>query len=158
MTARRRLVSRSYGAHPLHLLAMLGCFALAGYAALHATTDMRWPRMLLWFCAAVIAHDLVLFPLYALLDRAVGRLPRRAGVPLVNHVRLPALGSGLLFLLFFPGIIQQGSAAYGAATGMTQEPYLARWLGLCAGMITLSAVIYAGRRLHAARRPTRVRL
>ena len=161
MTALRRLVpatTRFYGAHPLKLLVLLGCFALAGYAALHVATDARWPRILLWFCAAVVAHDLVLFPLYALVDRvahtAIRALPRpdgAAAVPLVNHVRLPLLGSGLLFLLFFPGIVQQGARAYLTATGKTQEPYLGRWLLLCAGMFALSAVGYAARARRASR-------
>jgi hypothetical protein len=161
MTALRRLVSattRFYGAHPVKLLLVLACFALAGYAALQVATDAKWPRILLWFCAAVIGHDLVLFPLYALVDRvahrAIRTLPRpdgAAAVPLVNHVRLPLLGSGLLFLLFFPGIIQQGARSYLSATGKTQEPYLARWLLLCAGMFALSAVVYAVRARRASR-------
>lgn len=132
MTAIRRL----YGEHPLHLLAVLGCLALAGYAALGTAVNPRWLVMAVWFAAAVVAHDLVLFPGYAAADRLlVGVLHRR-----VNYVRIPLLGSALTFALFFPGIIRQGAPAYARATGLDQEPYLARWLLLCAGMFAVSAL------------------
>ena len=153
-----RRVREFYGASPLHLLALIGCFALAGYAALRAQSNPRWPAMLAWFAAAIVGHDLVAFPLYALADRSLIRAvrelsPRRTAtpplVPAVNHIRLPALGAGLLFLLFFPGIIRQGRTTFMAATGRTQQPYLGRWLVLVAAMFALSAVIYAARLGHA---------
>ncbi|WP_020500193.1 hypothetical protein [Sciscionella marina] len=142
-----------YGAHPLHLLALLGCFALAGYAALQTSADPQWPLMLVWFLAAVIGHDLVLFPIYALADRSLTtvlhaiRPTRRTAplVPAVNYLRVPALAAGLLFLLFFPGIIEQGQDTYLAATGQTQQPYLARWLLITAALFAISAVAYAVR-------------
>ncbi|MGH7882329.1 MAG: hypothetical protein ACREN8_05420 [Candidatus Dormibacteraceae bacterium] len=153
-----------YGAHPLHLLALLGCFALAGYAALQTSSDPSWPTITLWFLGAIIAHDLVLFPLYALADRSLsaglrslwpgpGRTPTR--VPAVNHLRVPLLGTGLLFLLFFPGIIQQGHQSYLNATGQTQEPYLNRWLLLTAAMFAISAITYAGRLAYTHQNPAR---
>lgn len=150
-----------YGAHPLHLLALLVCFALAGYAALQAAAAPAFPRMLIWFGAAVIAHDLVLFPLYALADRSLTAAVRRrhttAGPrpPVVNHIRVPALAAGLLVLLYFPGILQLGTATFVAATGQTQEPFAERWLLLTAAFFTLSAVLYAARLARApARRRT----
>jgi hypothetical protein len=156
-----KAVRNFYGANPLHLLALIGCFALAGYAALRAGDDGRWPVMLAWFAAAIIGHDLVVFPLYAVADRSLTRAlhalrPRRAStpplIPAVNHIRLPALGTGLLFLLFFPAIIQQGHQTYLAATGRTQQPYLGRWLLLAAAMFAVSAIIYAARLGHALHR------
>jgi hypothetical protein len=144
-----RRLATFYGAHPLHLLALLGCFALAGYAALHTSVNPSWPRMLAWFLAAVIGHDLILFPLYALADRSLALSvlrPHRTGsplVPAVNHIRVPALGAGLLFLLFFPGILKRGASTYLAATGQTQQPYLQRWLLLTAALFGLSALAYA---------------
>jgi len=60
---------RWYGSSPLHLLAMIGSFALAGYAA---PSCCRQPfGILVWFVAAVIGHDLLLMPLYTLADRSV---------------------------------------------------------------------------------------
>lgn len=136
-----------YGANPLHLLALLACFALAAYAALHAAESSQWPLMLLWFAGAVIAHDLVLYPLYSAADRGLARLrPQVAGdLRLVNYLRVPLLGAGLTFLLFFPGILQDGAASYRAATGLTQEPFLGRWLLLVAGLFVASGLVYAVR-------------
>jgi hypothetical protein len=151
-------VKNFYGANPLHLLALLGCFAVAGYAAAQTLANPRWPVMLAWFAAAVIGHDLIVFPLYALADRSFTRAlralrPRTATapplIPSVNHIRVPALGAGLLFLVFFPGIIRQGRQTYQAATGHTQQAYLGRWLLLVATMFAISAVIYAVRLGHA---------
>ncbi len=62
-----------YGAHPLHLLALVVCFTLAGYAAYRLASTLHWPFVLAWFAGAVIGHDLVLFPLYALADRSLLR-------------------------------------------------------------------------------------
>jgi hypothetical protein len=161
-------VKRFYGAHPLHLLALLACFALVGYAIAVIgpkalwNPNMWWQSILVWFLAAIIAHDLLLFPLYALADRSLtaglravcGRMgpPRRLPVPPLNYLRVPALGSGLLLLLFFPGIIEQGQRTYMAATGQTQQPFLDRWLLLTAAMFGVSAATYALRLGLAARR------
>jgi len=128
-----------YGAHPLHLLVLLGCLALAGYAALGVLVDSAWPRILLWFLAAIVAHDLVVFPLYAAADRALTRV--RPG-PGVNYLRVPLLGVALTFLLFFPGIVRQGAISYQVATGLTQQPFLARWLLLCAAFFGTSLLVY----------------
>jgi hypothetical protein len=101
--------------------------------------------VLIWFVGAALAHDLVLFPLYAAADRVLtgvaGRLPR-GRVPLVNHIRVPALGAGLTLLMFLPGIIRQGGGTHLAATGLDQQPYLGRWLGLVAALFLISAVSY----------------
>jgi hypothetical protein len=132
------VLKRLYGAHPLHLVVVLGCLALAGHAALGTRVDPGWMLMAIWFAAALLAHDLVLFPAYAAADRVlVGAL----GVRRINYVRIPLMGSALTFVLFLPGIIKQGADTYLAATGLTQDPYLARWLLLCAGMFAVSALV-----------------
>jgi hypothetical protein len=130
-----------YGARPDHLIALLACCAVAGYAASFLLGDPALLRVLTWFVGAAVVHDLVLFPLYALADRALGRLPRLP-VPLVNHVRVPLLGAGLTFLVFLPGIVRQGEATHLAATGLDQQPYLGRWLALVTAMAGLSALLY----------------
>ncbi|WP_219419692.1 hypothetical protein [Pseudonocardia nigra] len=146
-----------YGAHPLHLLALLVTFAVAGHAGLRLADDPTLPGILLWFGGAVVAHDLVLFPLYALADRSlVAALPgRRRPVPprapVLNHVRVPALAAGLLFLLFFPGILRLGTPTFAAATGQTQSPFLERWLLLTAALFAASALVYAIRLGRAGR-------
>jgi hypothetical protein len=150
--------ARAYGASPLHLLALLACFAVAGYAVSHLVHQSTFVRILVWFLAAVIGHDLVLFPLYALADRSLGGAlrglwPRRGALARVsprNYVRVPVLGTALLFLVFLPGILRQGQSTYHAATGQTQHPFLDRWLLLTAAMFALSALAYAIRLRRAA--------
>src|ERR1700753_594933 len=150
-----------YGARPLHLLTMLAGFALLGYTLVTFTPSQLWnpatwwQSIAVWFAAAVVGHDLVLFPLYALPDRMLpGRqVGHRPNVPARNHIRVPALGAGLTLLVFLPGIIEQGGPTYLAATGQTQEPFLGRWLLLVAAMFGVSAAAYAVRVIAARRRP-----
>ncbi|WP_326548155.1 hypothetical protein QGN32_08610 [Mycolicibacterium sp. ND9-15] len=142
-----------YGSHPLHLLTLVAGFALFGYVLATLTpaalwnTRTWWQSIAVWFAAAIIAHDLVLFPLYALADRILmqGRRIPRLPVPLLNYLRIPALGSALTLLLFLPGIVKQGAPTMLAATGQTQEPFLGRWLLLTAAMFAVSSVVYAVR-------------
>jgi hypothetical protein len=161
MTSIATLFRRSYGAHPVHLLTMLSGFALLGYTLLTCTPPELWNRgtwwqsIAVWFVAAVVAHDFVLFPLYAFADRVLAGRRRqawRAEVPAGNYIRVPALAAGLTLLIFLPGIIEQGAPVYQAATGQTQEPFLGRWLLLTAVMFGISAVAYAARRGVACRR------
>jgi uncharacterized membrane protein len=114
-----------------------------------------WQSIAVWFALAVVGHDLVLFPLYALADAVIFRTRRRVHhhlkVPAHNHIRFPALGAGLTLLVFLPGIVQQGADTYLAATGQTQQPFLGRWLLLAAAMFASSAVVYAIRLFWAHR-------
>ncbi len=155
---------RLYGSRPLHLLTLISGFALLGYvvATFKPGTlwnpHVWWQSIIVWFAAAIVAHDLVLFPVYALLDgllsRTVVRLPAPR-VPVTNYIRVPALGAGLTLLVFLPGIIKQGGPTYSAATGQTQDPFLGRWLLLTAAMFGISAAVYAVRVTIAQRRPAR---
>lgn len=153
-----RAAKAFYGASPWHLVALLGCFAVAGYAVTRVLDDPLALVMLAWFVGAVIGHDLILFPVYALADLSLagvlraGKAPAR--VPPVNHIRIPVLATALTFVLFFPGIIRQGSETYAAATGLTQEPFLARWLVLVGVMFATSGLVYAIR-VRVAHAPDR---
>ncbi|WP_242907998.1 hypothetical protein [Actinomadura terrae] len=160
MRHRLTAIKSFYGAAPLHLLALTVCFALAGHAAVRTFSAPHWPWIFVWFAGAVIGHDLVAFPLYALADRSLVRFLRALRrspamtpplVPAVNHIRLPALGTGLTLLLFFPMIIQRGRATYTAASGRTQQDYLGHWLLVTAILFATSAAIYALRLSHALR-------
>jgi hypothetical protein len=163
---------RHYGAHPLHLLTLLASFALVGYVIATVgpkqlwNSHVWWQSIAVWFIAAIILHDLVLFPFYALADRSLGagwravtgrfpdRMPR---VPPVNYLRIPTMASGLLLLMFFPGIIEQGKGAYLRATGLTQAPFLDRWLLITAVLFGSSALAYGIRLVVVRRRrPARV--
>lgn len=148
-------IRRFYGEHPLHAAIVLGCFALTGYVGLKVSSDPSLLPMLLWFAGAVIAHDLVLFPLYTLADRAAARLLPTIGRrrhPAINYLRVPVLASGLLLLLFFPGIIEQGGDTYLAATGQNQQPFLSRWLLLTAAFFAAGAIAYILRLVTNTRR------
>ncbi|MCV7100629.1 hypothetical protein [Mycobacterium palustre] len=150
----------SYGAGPLHLVTMASGFALLGYILATFTPaalwdpDTWWHSIAAWFAVAVIAYDLLLFPLCALADRVIfaGRRPAPRNVSARNHIRVPTLGAGLTLLIFLPGIIEQGAPTYQAATGQTQQPFLGRWLLLTAAMFGLSALSYAARLVAARRR------
>jgi hypothetical protein len=161
--------AKFYGSHPLHLLTLTTGFALFGYvvATIKPVTlwnqHVWWQSIIVWFAAAIVAHDLVLFPAYACLDRLLSRAEpaasrARPGVPALNYLRVPALGAGLTLLVFLPGIIKQGATTYQAATGQTQEPFLARWLLLTAAMFAVSAGIYALRAATVRRRATGLRV
>jgi len=134
-----------YGAGPLNLAVLLWCVAVAGYAASIVAGDPLWPWMAVWFVAVVVGHDGVLSPFAAAVDAVLRRLPR-ARPTTVNYLRVPALGAGLTFLVFLPGIIRQGEPVVIGQTGLDQAPFLGRWLLLVAGMAAVSALVYALRR------------
>jgi len=155
-----------YGSNPLHLLSSVAAWALAGYVVTllgpQALWNFKvwWQSIAVWFVAAIIAHDLVLFPLYALADRSVtvalksvrGRWARPSPqVSPLNYLRVPTLATGLSLLLFFPGIIRQGEFSYSASTGQNQQPFFGRWLLLVAALYGLSALAYAARLAVAER-------
>ena len=144
--------SQLYGAHPMQLVTLIAALALAGYAALHLVRDVAWMPVLTWFLAAVIGHDLILFPLYAAADGLLVRALHRWGA--VNYLRVPVLAAGLTFLLFLPGIIRQGAGSYHAATGLTQAPFLGRWLLLVSGFFAVSAALFVIRRVVARWMPS----
>jgi hypothetical protein len=153
----RSPLHRGYGAGAVHLLAVVVCLAVTGGAVAIVAGDPAWPVMLVWFLAAVVLHDFVLFPLYAAGDRLLiaaararsGRRRTRPRVPVVNHVRVPLLGAGLTFLLFLPGILGQGEPALYAASGLDTSPVAGRWLLLVAGMGVASVLVYLLRVLRA---------
>ncbi len=148
---RPRGFVRTYGSGPLHLLGLLLTFAVAGYAALKVYDDPVWWRYALWYVGAALVHDLVLAPAYGALDRLVQPLlgrRRRADPGDVNYVRVPAVLSGLLLLVFGASILERGEPAFTPASGLTQDPFLERWLLITAVLFAASALLYAlrGRR------------
>lgn len=137
---------RWYGAGPLHLLALLAAFCLAGYAALQLA-HARPLAIAVWFVGAAVAHDLLLLPLYAIADRSLMALWRRStpsgsAALWLNHVRIPVLGSGLLLLVWFPSIFRL-SDSYRSATGLSTSGYMARWLLISAVLFLASALALA---------------
>ena len=146
---------RGYGAGPLHVLASLACFALAGYAVLKVVHAPQAVMIAVWFVGAIIGHDLVLYPLYALADRSLAPLRRRSpalpAVPWINHLRVPVVLSGLLLLVSFPLILGLNEDTYRGATGLSTAPYLGRWLLITGVLFAASALVYALRLARTAR-------
>jgi hypothetical protein len=150
-----RWFKRWYGAGPLHLLTMLGCLALGWYAGaglLHG----KPVGVLVWFAGAVIGHDLILMPLYALADKSVitvfrHRPPKLPTVPWINYLRVPVVLSGLLLLIWFPLIFRIPSH-FPRSTDLSLDPYLGHWLAVTGALFLLSAVALAVR-LRPGRQP-----
>jgi hypothetical protein len=138
--------ARHYGARPWHLLSLLASFVLAGYAVSRLLDDLPvLLRIGIWFIGAAVVWDLVLGPVMALVDRGLhaglARRPRR--LPLLNYVRVPALLSALLLVVWAPLILQRSASTYQAKTGLTTDPYLERWLAVTAVLVVASAAAYA---------------
>jgi hypothetical protein len=141
-----RWFSRWYGANPLHLLTMVGCFALAWYAGadlLHA----KPVGVVVWFAGAVVGHDLILMPLYALADKSVTavfrhRPPKLPTVPWINFLRVPVVLSGLLLLMWFPLIFRIPSH-FPRTTDLSLDPYFGNWLAVTGALFLLSAFALA---------------
>jgi hypothetical protein len=136
-----------YGSTPLHLIALVASLAVTAYAALRIAEISTAPQIALWIVGAALAHDLVLFPLYTLLGLlAGGNRPRRA----TNFVRVPAMLSGLLFLMFAGLICSLSPDTYESATGLQPTPYLERWLAITAILFVASGLLYALRARRSA--------
>jgi len=180
-TGRRRLVRRIrrwYGANPLHLLALLAAFALAGYAVHAVVAAGQLPGFALWFAVAIVGHDLLLFPLYSVADLSVRRLlPRRlagpraasaspaspdgqtgpARPPVINYLRVPTAFSLLLLLVWFPLILRLSAPTYFRASGLSTSPYIWRWLAVTGVLFVASATAYALAMRREAGRARRAR-
>jgi hypothetical protein len=139
-----------YGAGPIHLLAVLGSFAVAAYALERALGLTSNPdRIVLWLSGSIVAHDLLLFPLYAFLGALVagGLLPGgrrdRLRVAALNHLRVPALLSGLLLLVWYPLVAGPADRTFMRVTGLSKDVYLGRWLLLTVALFAVSAMVFA---------------
>jgi hypothetical protein len=144
--------SRHYGSGPAHAGLMAGSFALAGYVATRILDSSQPVWIAIWLAGAIVAHDLVLYPLYSLADRLVVSLRRRPerpapAVPWTNHMRVPAVISGLLLLLTFPLVTGLSERGYVSATGLHTSVYLGRWLAVSGATFGASLAVYAARRL-----------
>ncbi|HWC85126.1 MAG TPA: hypothetical protein VG388_01215 [Solirubrobacteraceae bacterium] len=163
MTRRFRAL---YGAGPPNLLVLVVSFVIAGAAV---AGWFQRPRdvvtVIEWFVAAIVLHDLVVLPIYSLVDRIVlGALPRqvrrlrhRTILGRVNstpYLRVPALLSGLLLVVFFPVILGLGAQTELSASGIRESGYLARWLIASGVIFAVSGVAWGvavTRRRRAAR-------
>ncbi len=148
----RRVLSW-YGASPAHLLSLVAGMALSAYAVSRVTALGTLLAIGVWFVGTLIAHDLVLFPIYAATDNASAWLRHRVrrgsapSVPAVNYLRVPAVLSGLLLIAWFPLVLRL-SPGYERVTGRSDDPYLGRWLLVTGVLFAGSALLYAARLLR----------
>jgi hypothetical protein len=153
-TAAGARFRRLYGESPLHLLILLTSFVICCYAGVILLEEDDWGGILIWFVGAAVLHDLVLVPLYTLLDRAVrAGLGLRPSVPRtgVNYVRVPAFVSLLLLLVYWP-LVTRASAPYEPATRLDITVFLGRWLLITAALFGASA-LWLVWRMWRGRRP-----
>jgi hypothetical protein len=132
-------VTRRYGASPLHLLAHLAAFALAGWALVQIAGIGGADRVVLWLVAGVILHDLVLVPAYSALDRLVRRV---TGVRALNYIRVPAGISLVLLLVYVPVISGKSDPVFRRVSGVALDGYLVRWLLVSGALFAISGVLY----------------
>jgi hypothetical protein len=140
---------RRYGASPLHLAGHAVVFAIAAFAIDRIASAGGLAQVVALYIGFAIAHDLIFLPAYAGLDR-VGRMGlarlsarRSVKVPAINHVRAPALISGLLLLIYLPLISGSADHAYFEESGHHLEGYLRNWLLISVVLFLGSGLIYA---------------
>ncbi|MBA3807211.1 MAG: hypothetical protein H0X28_02260 [Solirubrobacterales bacterium] len=153
-----------YGASPLHALLGTSSLAIVAIAVRgwfdEPTVSLKY--ILFWFVGAILAHDMLLLPLYSAVDRlATIRATRPAppGEPPPRRspgwvfVRVPLLLSGLLLLVFGPEILQLGNSdsTFHVASGQHQHVYMARYLMIVAVLFALAALLYTLRALRGRR-------
>ena len=143
--AERGRFKHLYGAQPWHLVALLACFAVTAYAVSRLLDDLPvLLRITIWFVGSAVVWDLVLGPLLAGADTALRRSGiSRLRVSPLNYVRFPALLSLVLLVMFTPLIFQRSETVYRLKAGLTQNPYLDRWLLITVVLFALSALAYA---------------
>ena len=153
MIARFRTL---YGSHPLHVVAHLIAFAVAAWALDQILGGGNVINYAAWFVGAALLHDLVLLPLYSAINRvfhlagaAEPSAPRRR--PLLNYIRVPAMISGVLLLVYFPLILGLSSRNYLRDTGHPLQGYTRNWLLITAGLFLVSGIVYAVRNRPAPR-------
>jgi hypothetical protein len=143
---------RHYGAGPLHLAGLVACFAIAAYALAKVLGENGWKAIFALFAVCIIAHDLIVWPVYGLADRMALRFQNRTQhrtndrarpvVPWINHVRVPVVISVLLAVMFFPLILRLSNPYYQAVTGFNENVYLINWLVVTGVLFAGSALAY----------------
>ena len=79
---------------------MIASFAIVGYAFLEIAQRPGPVSFAIFFAGAIVAHDLIAFPIYSALDGIAGRAGGRGiGPAAFNYLRVPALLSGFAFIV-----------------------------------------------------------
>lgn len=140
-----------YGAGPVHLVAAAVGLGVAVWALFTGLGVLGRPQNFVkWFVGAIVLHDLLFLPLYSALGVAAsGALLRgertRLRVAALNHLRIPALLSALMLLVWFPLILSKAPVSFARATGYSDDFFLGRWVALTVVLFAGSALLFAGR-------------
>jgi hypothetical protein len=144
---------------PLGVAAHLAVIAIAAFAVsrtleVASTDDLNF---LIWLVAGAILHDIVLLPLYSLVD-LVSRLamsdhPLRR-IHAANHVRFPAAISLVVLLVYAPTILDRNPGNFERVSGRPQatDP-LEAWLWITLGLFVVSGAVLAIRLISERRAP-----
>jgi hypothetical protein len=160
-SALRTGFRRRYGAGPLNLVAHLAALGIAAFAFDRIFSSGHVKELLFWYLGFAIAHDLVFVPAYTGLDRlfraTIARLPRPRpeAVPVVNHLRAPAVISALLLIIYLPLLSGRADTSYFAMSGHHLTQYLRNWLLITVVLFIGSGLIYTGRVARARARADR---
>jgi hypothetical protein len=149
MNARFRT---AYGSTPLHLLGHIVAFAAFVWALSQILGGGYVVNYVAWFVGAAVLHDIVVLPIYSLIDRLTRHGGRRAwGARFgsaINYVRAPAIISAILLLVYSPEILRYSAKNYRDDTGYPLPSILTNWLLITAGLFLASGLIYAIRRVR----------
>lgn len=127
-------------------LVVLAAYAVSQVVHVASTDDLNF---LIWLLAGAMLHDAVLLPVYTLVDVAGRFVLAENGlrrIPLVNHVRVPVIIAGVLFLVDAPGILGKNTGTFARTSGrqLAVDP-LQAWLWITAALFALSSMVYAVR-------------
>ena len=149
---------RSYGASLGHLVLMVLCLAVGGYALSRMWRQGYLLEIVALFAALLLFHDFVGWPLYTSVDQRLQRVANRRrttlerGVPLINYVRVPAFISAVLLLVAGPMILRLSASTYLSMSGVSESPYLFHWLAVSGLLFAGSALLYGARVLRSGPR------
>lgn len=99
----------------------------------------------------------MLFPVYAVLGAIAaaaivgGGTRSRLRIAALNHLRVPALLSGLLLLVWFPLVADKGERSFMRVSGLSKDVYFGRWLLITAVLFGGSALLFLLRLRRLAR-------
>jgi hypothetical protein len=151
MTKRRSLSAVGVAAHVAVIA--IAAFAISRTLEVASTDGLNF---VIWLVAGAILHDVVLLPLYSLVD-LVSRLamsdhPLRR-IHAANHVRFPAAISLVVLLVYAPTILDRNPGTFERLSGRPQatDP-LEAWLWITLGLFVVSGAALALRLLAERRR------
>jgi Na+/melibiose symporter-like transporter len=136
---------RLYGSSPLHLAGHVLAFAAFVWAFRQILGGGYVVNYIAWFVGAAILHDIVLVPVYSLIDRIARRPRRRSLGPWINYLRAPAIISAILLLVYAPLILGYSDRNYRNDTGHAVQHELRNWLLITAGLFACSVLVFVAR-------------